>query len=86
MPNIHTVVDTRHTRLTRAAAIATACMAAGAATVLIADDQPAPRDDSIAEPSQPVATRYFGTEANKVASMRALRRHIAKQRANRTGR
>ena len=86
MPNIPTVVAARRTRLTRAAAIATACMAAGAATVVIADDQPAPQVRSIADPSQPVATRYIDTETNKMASMRALRRHIAKQRANRTSR
>jgi hypothetical protein len=86
MPNILTVLAARRPHLTRAAAIATACMAAGAATVVIADDHPAPQVRSIAEPSQPVATRYFGTETNKVASMRALRRHIAKQRANRTSR
>ena len=82
MPNIDTAVAARHTRLTRAAAIATACMAAGAATIISADGQPAPQVRSIADPSQPVATRYFGTETNKVASMRALRSHIAKQRAS----
>lgn len=86
MPNILTVLTPRRPRLTRAAAIATACMAAGAATVVIADDQPAPQIRSITEPSQPVATRDFDDEANKVASMRALRRHVAEQRANRTPR
>ena len=86
MPNIDTAVAARHTRLTRAAAIATAYIAVGAATVVIADDRPAPHIRSITEPSQPVATRDFDDEANKVSSMRALRRHIAEQRANRTPR
>jgi hypothetical protein len=82
----HTVLAPRRPRLTRAAAIATACVAAGAATVVIAHDQPAPQLRTIAAPSQPADTRYFDIEANKVASMRALGRHIAEQRANRTPR
>jgi hypothetical protein len=78
----------RRPRLTRAAAIATAtaCIAAGAAAIVIADDQPAPQNDTIAEPSQPFTSRYLDIEANKAASMRALGLHIAKQRANRTSR
>jgi hypothetical protein len=36
--------------------------------------------------SRPAATRYLDIEANKVASMRALSRHIAQQRASRTTR
>jgi hypothetical protein len=73
-------------RLSRAVGIAAACIAAGAATVVIADDQPAPQVRTIAAPSQPVATRYFDIEANKAASMRALSRHTAEQRANHTTR
>jgi hypothetical protein len=61
-------------------------VAAGAATVVIADDQPAPQVRTIAEPSQPSATRYVDIEANKVASMRALGRHTAEQQTNRTPR
>jgi hypothetical protein len=78
----------RRPRLARAAAIATAtaCTAAGAATIVIADDQPAPQIHTIAEPSQPVSSRYFDIEANKAASMRALGLHIAEQRTNRTSR
>jgi hypothetical protein len=33
-----------------------------------------------------VAARYFDVEANKANSMRALGRHLAEQRANRTPR
>ena len=80
-----TVLAPRHPRLARAAAIATACIAAGAATVVITDDKPAPHNQTIAAPSQ-TTTRYFDTEATKIASMRALRRHIAEQRANPTTR
>ena len=65
-------------RITRAAATATACLAAGAATLVIADDKP--------PIAQPATTRYFDIEANKASSMRALGRHIAEQRANRTSR
>jgi hypothetical protein len=75
-----TVLAPRHPRLARAAAIATACIAAGATTVVITDDKPAPHNQRIAVPSQTV-TRYFDSGANKIASMRALRRHIAKQQA-----
>jgi hypothetical protein len=70
-----TVLAPRRPRLMRAVAIATACIAAGVATVVIADDQPAPRVRTIAEPSRPT-TRYFDIEANKAASTRALSRHI----------
>jgi hypothetical protein len=71
-----TALAPRRLRLGRAAAIAAACIAAGAATVVIADDQPAPQRHAIAAPSQPTATRYFDIEANKAASMRALSRHM----------
>jgi hypothetical protein len=81
-----TVFAPRRPRLGRVAAIATACMAAGAATVVIAGDQPATQVGSIAEPSRPATTRYFDIEANKAASMRALGRHIAEQQANRAWR
>ena len=81
-----TVLTPRLPRLTRVAAIAAACVAGGAATVVIADDQSAPAVRTIAEPSQPAVTRYFDIEANKAASMRALGRHIAELRTNRTSR
>ena len=75
---LHTPTDLalRRPRLTRAAAVATACIAAGVATVVIGDDQPAPQARTIAAPSQHAATRYFDIEANKAASMRALSRHM----------
>jgi hypothetical protein len=69
-------------RLARAAAVASACIAAGAAPAAIADDQPFVQIRSIAEPSQPAATRYYDIEANKANSMRVLGRYIAEQRAN----
>ena len=77
-------IAARLPRLSRAVGIAAACIAAGAATVVIADDQPVPQVRTIAEPSQPVATRFFDIEANKAASLRALSRHIAEQRTNHT--
>ena len=77
-----TVLAPRRPRLRRAAAIAIACIAAGTATVVIADDQHAPQVRTVAEPSQPAAIRHFDSEANKVASMRALSRYIAARRAN----
>jgi hypothetical protein len=65
-------------RLARAAAVAGVCLAAGTATVAIADDKP-----PIGETA---TTRYFDIEANKAASMRALGDHIAAQRASDTSR
>ena len=84
---LHTTTDLapRRSRLTRAAAIATASVVAGAATVVITDDQPGPQVRATVAPSQPAATRYFD-EPSKVASMRALSRHIAEQQTNRTPR
>lgn len=84
MSNPLTVFAPGRPRVVRAAAIAAACTAAGAATVFVADDRSATQVRSSAQPSAPVvASRYFDTEANKIASMRALRRHIAGQRAQR---
>ena len=68
-------------RLGYLAALAAATFATAGAVIVIADDPPAPQVRAIAEPSQPVATRYFDIEANKAAGMRALGRHIAKTRA-----
>jgi hypothetical protein len=78
----------RRPRLARAAAIATAaaCITAGAATIVIADDQPTPPTHTTGEPSQPVTSRYFDLEANKAASMRALGLHIAEQQTNHNSR
>jgi hypothetical protein len=81
-----TVLAPRRPRLGLIAALAVTCATAGAATIVIADDQPAPQIHTIAGPSQPVTSRYFDIEANKAASMRALGRHIAEQRTNRTSR
>jgi hypothetical protein len=78
----------RRPRLVPAAAIATAtaCIAAGAATIVIADDQPTPQIHTIAGPSQPVSSRYFDIEANKASSIRALGLHIAEQQTTRNSR
>jgi len=82
----HTILAPRRPRLGRLAAITTACVAAGAATVSIADEQTARQDGSIAEPSRATTTRYFDIQANKAASMRMLSRHLAEQPANHTPR
>ena len=47
---------------------------------MIGEDRPAPQVRTIAEPIQPVATRYLDIEANKAAGMRALSRHTAAAR------
>lgn len=64
-----------------AAVVAAATFATAGAVTVIADDQVTAHVRTSAEPSQPVSTRYFDVEANKAASMRALGRHIAQQRA-----
>jgi len=69
-------------RLGHLAAVAAATFATAGAVIVIADDAPTPQLPAIAEPSQPVAARYFDIEANKAAGMRALGRHIAQQQAN----
>ena len=69
----------RVSRLARAAAVATACMATGAPTVAIANDQSVPQVRTVADTA---ITRYFDIEANKAASMRALGRHTAEQQTN----
>lgn len=72
-------------RLPRAAiVVAASCTLARRTAIALADDQLAPQVRTIAEPTQPVAARYFEVEANKANSMRALGRHLAEQRANRT--
>ena len=77
---LHTVLDPRHPRVV--AAVAAACLAVGAtAAIVIVDSPPAPLTGSVAAPSQPVITHPDGSEANKVASMRALSRHIAERSA-----
>jgi hypothetical protein len=82
-----TVLAPRRPRLGRVAALAVAISAAaGAATLVIADDHPTSQVRSIAEPSQPAASRYFDIEANKAATMRALGRRLVEQRATRTSR
>jgi hypothetical protein len=80
-PALPTVAPPWRPRVLRVVAVAAACGAVGAATIVIVDDQPAPRVPSIAEPSQPVTAGYSDTEANKVASMRALSAHIAEREA-----
>ena len=73
----------RVSRLARAAAVATACMTTGAATVAIADDQSVPQVRTVAETA---ITRYFDIEANKAAGMRALGLHRTEQRTNQSSR
>jgi hypothetical protein len=73
----------RVSRLARAAAVATACVATGAPAVAIGDDQSVPRVRTGAETA---ITRYFDIEANKAASTRALGLHRAEQRTNRSSR
>ena len=70
-------------RLAGAAAIATACIATGAAAVATADHQPVPQGGTVAETA---STRYFDIEANKATSMRALGLHLAEQRTNQSSR
>jgi hypothetical protein len=70
-------------RVARAATVATALLAAGAATVAVAEDQPVPQVRTVAETA---ITRYFDLEANKAASMRALGLHLAEQPENHTSR
>ena len=71
-----TVRTPRLSRFGRVAALAVAtCATAGAITTVIADDPPAAQVRAIAAPSQPAA-RYFDIEANKVAGVRALGRHM----------
>jgi NAD(P)-dependent dehydrogenase (short-subunit alcohol dehydrogenase family) len=81
-----TVPAPRRSRRGLTGALAGTLIAAGAATVVIAGNQPGRQIDTIGEPSRPAVTRYFDIEANKAASMRALGRHIAEQRAGRTSR
>ena len=70
-----TVAAPGRRRLGLIAALAATCATVGAATIVIADDQPVAQIAPIAEPSQPVISRYLDIEANKAASMRALGRH-----------
>jgi hypothetical protein len=86
MSKIGTAPLVRRLRVTRAAVVATVSVAAGAATIVIADDRRAPEVRPLAEASPALNTRYFDTEANKLASMRALRRHIARRRTSGTRR
>ena len=65
-------------RLGQLVALAAATFATAAPTIAIADDQSTSHVRTIGA----VATRYFDLEANKAASMRALGRHIADQRAS----
>jgi hypothetical protein len=85
-----TVPPRRHRRHLRALALlglaATAALAPISARAQPTHDAAIPQIHTIAEPSQPVTSRYFEIEANEAAGMRALGRHIAQQRADRTSR
>ena len=80
---LHTPTITAPTlpRLGYLAAVAAAAFATAGAVIVIGDDQPAPQVRTIAEPIQPVATRYLDIEANKAAGIGALGRHLAEMRA-----
>ena len=65
---------------------ATAALAPASVLAQPTHDAATPQIHTITEPSQPVTSRYFDNEANKAASMRALGRHIAQQRADHTSR
>jgi hypothetical protein len=77
-----TVLAPRRSSLALIAALAATCSTAGVATNVIADEQSAPRIDTIGEPSQPATSGYFDIEANKAASMSALGLRIAQHRSN----
>jgi hypothetical protein len=81
-----TVTAVRRPRFARLAAIAATAATAGAFTITLADDGPAPQVRAIAESAQPAASRYFDLEANKAASMRALGERIAAARTDHTSR
>ena len=81
-----TVTAVRMPRFARLAAIAAAAATAGAVTLAVTEDQPAPQVRAFTESAQPAASRYFDVEANKAASMRALGRQIAVRRTDRTSR
>ena len=78
-----TVTAVRMPRFGRLAAIAAAAATAGAVTIAVSDDRPAPQVRAI-EAGQPAASRYVDIEANKAASMRALGRQIAAQHTGHT--
>ena len=82
--NYPTVIVPARPRIRRVAAlIAATCATTGGIAIAVGSGEPAPRAVPAAEQA---TVRYFDIEANKVASMRALARHIAEQRANRTSR
>jgi hypothetical protein len=68
-------------RLGHLAALAAATITTAGAVVVVADETTAAQVRTIAEPSQRVAARYFDLEANRAVSMRALGRHLVRQRA-----
>ena len=72
-----TVTAARMPRSARLAAIAATAATAGAFTIALAENGPAPQVRTIAESAQPAASRFFDLEANKAASMRALGEQIA---------
>jgi hypothetical protein len=78
-----TATAVRMPRVGRLAAIVVA--AAGAVTIAVTADRPAPQGRTI-EAVQPAASRYFDIEANKAASMRPLGRQIAAQHTGHTSR
>ena len=81
-----TVTAVRTPRLGRLAAIAAVAATAGAVTLAVTEDRPAPQVRAITESAQPAPSRYFDVEANKAASMRALGGQIAVRRTDPTSR
>lgn len=80
------VTAVRMPRLAQLAAIAAAAATAGAVTIALTEDRPAPQIRTVAAPAQPAASRYFDLEANKAASMRALGRQLAVRRTDQVSR
>jgi len=75
------VLTPQRRRFGLVAVLAATCATAGAATIAIADDEPASQIYTIVAPGQPATSRYFDIEANKAGSMRALGLRIAHQEA-----
>jgi hypothetical protein len=80
-----TITAVRMPRRARLAVIAAAAATAGAVTIAVTEDRPAPQVRTIGESAQQ-ASRYFDLEANKAAGMRALGERIAVTRTEHVSR
>lgn len=78
MPSSHTLARSRrHSRLLRAVAIALASCTTAAATAATVDGRPVPTSTPVASS----ASDFNDLQATKAAAMRALGRHLARDRA-----